>query len=237
MPKGISAHAQTALAPAPTPRSTRGPVVRPAPLRHAVFDALVEMIISRELEPGEHLGEGELADQLGVSRQPVREAFQQLQAEGWVDLRPGQGAFVHSPTDKEADDLLGVRTLLEAESARLAAMTRTEADIAALWKLWDIGKKAVSRNNIEEMVAANANLHAYIMNIGENRVLAELGRLVDRRVRWYYRPIAHSRGDDAWTEHQELIQAIADGNAKKAAQLMSQHTEKTRRVAHHADPS
>jgi DNA-binding GntR family transcriptional regulator len=93
-------------------RAERRPVARPVPLRHAVFDAILEMIISRELKPGEHLGEGELAEHLGVSRQPVREAFQQLQAEGWVDLRPGQGAFVHSPTEKEVNDLLAVRSML-----------------------------------------------------------------------------------------------------------------------------
>ncbi len=65
--------------------------------------------------------ESELAGHLGVSRQPVREALQRLNTEGWVDLRPAQGAFVHEPTEEEADQLLTVRTLLEAEAARLAA--------------------------------------------------------------------------------------------------------------------
>src|SRR3981189_1147343 len=71
-----------------TPRTGPPPVERPAPLREAVYDALVEMIITAELQPGEHLVENDLAAQLGGRRQPVREALQRMQTEGWVDLRP-----------------------------------------------------------------------------------------------------------------------------------------------------
>jgi DNA-binding GntR family transcriptional regulator len=195
-----------------------------------VFDALVELIISRALKPGEHLGEGELAEMLGVSRQPVREAFQQLHSEGWVDLRPGQGAFVHAPTEKEADDLLAVRTLLEAESARRAAARRTDQDVARLWELWDTGKKAVAVQDLEQMVGVNAALHAYVMGIGDNAVLAELSALVDRRVRWHFTPVAAARGTDSWDEHAELIHAIADGDEERAAGIMREHTERTRHV-------
>jgi DNA-binding GntR family transcriptional regulator len=214
----------------PGGRAGPRPVARPVPLRHAVFDALLEMIISRELQPGEHLGEGELAEHLGVSRQPVREAFQQLQAEGWVDLRPGQGAFVHSPTPKEVDDLLAVRTMLESQSARLAAGARTEGDIGRLWQAWDAGTRAVQAGDLAGMVAANGDFHACVMSIGDNRVLAELAQLVGRRVRWHYRPVAQARGQDSWDEHAELIRAIAAGDGDSAARIMSEHTERTRRV-------
>ena len=64
---------------------------RPAPLRERVYEALLELIITRALQPGQHLVESELAAHLGVSRQPVREALQRLNTEGWVDLRPGAG--------------------------------------------------------------------------------------------------------------------------------------------------
>lgn len=213
------------------------PVARPAPLRHAVFDALVELIINRSLLPGEHLREGELAQQLGVSRQPIREAFQQLHAEGWVDLRPAQGAFVHQPTEKEADDLLATRTLLEAESARRAAALRTDSDIVRLWELWKGGVDAVKAQQSEAMVSANAAFHDHIMLIANNSVLAELSRLVSRRVRWYYTPIAHLRGQDSWDEHAELIRAVTDQDEARAAELMAAHTERTRLVSHVSEDS
>ncbi|MDT7765980.1 MAG: hypothetical protein QOC63_5400, partial [Mycobacterium sp.] len=74
-------------------------VQRPAPLRQAVYEAIVELIVHGTLERGQHLVENELAEYLGVSRQPVREALQRLQADGWIELRPAQGAFVHIPSE------------------------------------------------------------------------------------------------------------------------------------------
>ena len=82
------------------------------------------------------------------------------------------------------------------------------------------------------MVAANADLHAHVVAMSGNGVLADTIASVDRRVRWYYTPIARSRGKDAWSEHAEIITAIEQGNARRAATLMRQHTERTR-DAHH----
>lgn len=207
-------------------------VERPAPLRQVVYDALAELIINRTLEPGQHLVEADLAEYLGVSRQPVREALQRLQSEGWVDLRPAQGAFVHLPTDEEADQLLGVRAVLETHSARLAAACATDDDIKRLWELQDVGMKALAADDSERLVAANADLHAYITELTGNAVLTELIGLVDRRVRWYYTPIARPRGRDAWQEHAALIEAIAAHNVEKAEKIMAQHTERTRQAFH-----
>jgi DNA-binding GntR family transcriptional regulator len=213
-------------------RAARQPLERPAPLRQAVYDAIAEMIINRELRPGEHLVENELAAQLGVSRQPVREALQRLQSEGWVDLRPALGAFVHVPTEEEADQLLATRTLLESESARLAARNSTAEQVERLRELQRAGEKALSDDDQAELVAANAALHAHVVSMSGNKVLAELIALVDRRVRWYYAPIARSRGSEAWSEHAELIEMIASGNSRRAGDLMRRHTERTRESYH-----
>jgi DNA-binding GntR family transcriptional regulator len=210
----------------------RSPLARPAPLREAVYEALTEMIISRELQPGTHLVESELATQLGVSRQPVREALQRLQTEGWVDLRPALGAFVHIPTDAEADQLLAVRTLLEAESARLAAQNATPEQVDQLWDVQRTGEEALAADDQEGLVAANAALHAHVVAMSGNAVLADLIASVDRRVRWYYLPIARTRGKDAWDEHAELIEAIARHDLSRAGDLMHRHTERTREIYH-----
>jgi DNA-binding GntR family transcriptional regulator len=213
-------------------RSARPPLERPAPLREAVYDVLVEMIITRELQPGEHLVEHELAAQLGVSRQPVREALQRMQSEGWVDLRPALGAFVHIPTVEEADQLFAVRTLLEAESARLAALGATPERVEHLWELQRTGEAALAAGDGEALVATNAALHAYIVVMSGNKVLIDLVGTVDRRVRWYYLPIAQARGKDAWDEHAELIGAIAQRSAERAGDLMRRHTERTGEMYH-----
>ena len=202
-------------------------VARPAPLRQAVYEALVELIVNGSLSAGQHLVEAELAEHLGVSRQPVREALQRLQTEGWVDLRPAQGAFVHTPTEQEAGQLLGVRAVLETHSAREAALRATPEGVARLWELQQVGIAALAADEPRGIVEANAALHEYITALSGNQVLSELIGQVDRRVRWYYTPIARPRGKDAWHEHAELIQAIADGDADLAEKLMRGHTERT----------
>ncbi|MDH6515375.1 DNA-binding GntR family transcriptional regulator [Streptomyces sp. SAI-208] len=205
---------------------------RPGPLRDRVYGALLELITTRALQPGQHLVESELAGHLGVSRQPVREALQRLNTEGWVDLRPAQGAFVHEPTDEEADQLLTVRTLLEAEAARLAAVNAGSAGVAALEDLCAQGERAVAADDVDAAVALNARLHAKVMELAGNAVLAELAGQVDRRVRWYYTPIARQRGHQSWIEHRELIAAIADRDEQRATAVMRQHTEHTRKMYH-----
>lgn len=205
---------------------------RPGPLRDRVYEALLELITTRALQPGRHLVESELAGHLGVSRQPVREALQRLSTEGWVDLRPAQGAFVHEPTEEEADQLLTVRSLLEAEAARLAAGHADRAGIEALEEILAKGLEAVAADDVDAAVALNARFHAKVMELSGNAVLAELGAQVDRRVRWYYTPVARRRGERSWAEHRELIDAMAARDAERATRLMREHTEHTRRSYH-----
>lgn len=216
----------------PGPRTGPPVVERPAPLREAVYEALVEMIITAELQPGQHLVENDLAARLGVSRQPVREALQRMQTDGWVDLRPALGAFVHIPTDDEADQLLAARTMLETESARLAAEHATPEQVEQLWALYRSGDAALASDDQEGLVAANASLHSQIVAMSGNKVLADLIGSVDHRVRWYYLPIAKTRGKDAWDEHAELIKAIAEADPVRAGDLMRRHTEHTRKMYH-----
>ena len=212
-----------------TPHTGDRRIARPVPLRESVYSAILDMIVSRSLQPGQHLVESELALMLGVSRQPVREALQWLKNDGWVDLRPGLGAFVHSPTVEEADQLLAVRSLLETESARLAATHATDEGVTRLRDLCKQGFAALAAQDVATMVALNAELHATVMKLSGNDVLVELAAQVDRRVRWYYTPVARHRGAQSWQEHSALIDAIAAGDADAAADVMSAHTEHTRR--------
>src|SRR5829696_740051 len=207
-------------------------IERPAPLREAVYDALVEMIITGELQPGAHLVENDLAAQLGVSRQPVREALQRMHTEGWVDLRPALGAYVHVPTDDEADQLFAARTLLETEAARLAAEHAIPDQIANLWELHRSGEAALAADDQDGALAVNAALHTHIVAMSCNKVLADLIGSVARRARWYYLQMARAHGKDGWDEHAELIEAIGAGDGTRASDLMRRHTDRTREMYH-----
>ncbi len=211
------------------------PVVRPVPLRQSVYESLVELVIGGRLPPGQHLVETDLARQLGVSRQPVREALHRLEAEGWVDLRPNQGAFVHVPTGQEVDELLDVRELLEAETARLAARAAGPAGRAAIARLRQLcadGQTAIEAGDVERVTTVNNEFHAGLARLAGNSVLAELAGIVGRRVRWYYRLVAPLRGRGSTAEHLELVEAIEAGDEEAAAKAARQHTERTRTALH-----
>ncbi len=208
------------------------PLQRPVPLRQSVYDALIDLIVGGELPPGQHMVETDLARQLGVSRQPIREALHRMEAEGWVDLRPSQGAFVHVPTDKEVDELLDVRALLEAETARLAALAATPEHIARLRELRREGQAAAEAGDFSGAVTTNNVFHAEIAAAGGNIVLAELADIVGRRVQWYYRLVAPARGHGSWAEHEDLIEAIESSDPDRAQRLARQHAERTRDAYH-----
>ncbi|WP_162637297.1 FCD domain-containing protein, partial [Streptomyces griseorubiginosus] len=94
------------------------------------------------------------------------------------------------------------------------------------------GEKAVAADDVDGAVALNARFHAKVMELAGNAVLAELAGQVDRRVRWYYTPIARQRGRQSWIEHRELIAAISDRDEQRATAVMRQHTEHSREMYH-----
>ncbi|WP_159049196.1 FCD domain-containing protein, partial [Streptomyces canus] len=106
------------------------------------------------------------------------------------------------------------------------------AGVAVLEELCAQGESAVAADDVDAAVALNARLHAAVMELAGNAVLAELAGQVDRRVRWYYTPIARQRGRQSWIEHRELIAAIADRDEQRATAVMRQHTEQTRKMYH-----
>ena len=203
------------------------PLTQAPVLRDQVYAALEELIINRTLRPGERLLEAELAEQLEVSRNPVREALTILAHAGWVDLRPRHGAVVHTPTPKEIEDFFQIRRALEEEGARLAARKATESDVAQLRRLWEKGLAAVDAGDGAATAKANSTFHDYVSRLADNRVLDEVLGLMKKRLRWYFAPVARMRGRASWDEHAELVDALAANDGERAAAVMRAHSEAT----------
>lgn len=94
------------------------------------------------------------------------------------------------------------------------------------------GEQAVADDDVELAVATNDAFHAKVIELSGNVVLAELAGQVDRRVRWYHRPVARQRGKQSWIEHRELIAAISARDENAATAVMRAHTEHTRTTYH-----
>lgn len=203
------------------------PLAQPPVLREQVYESLEELIINRTLRPGARLLEAELAEQLNVSRNPVREALTMLAHSGWVDLRPRHGAVVHTPTAKEVDDFFSVRRVLEEQSARLAAQKAVEDDVAALRSLLDDGLDAVAKGDEGRTAVANSAFHNRVHETADNQVLDEVLGLMKKRLRWYFTPLARVRGRASWDEHEELVDAMEVHDSERAAAVMRAHSEAT----------
>jgi DNA-binding GntR family transcriptional regulator len=204
------------------------PRQRPALLRERVYEALEELIIYGTLAPGQHVVEADIAKKLGISRIPVREGLQLLARDGWIDLRPRQGAFVHRPEISEVNDVFSVRTLLEVEATRLATRKATADAIRNLRKIYRMGTEALARSDEKELVMLNSQFHERISRMGDNDVLAELIARLDKRIRWYFAPVVRTRGSSSWEEHLGIVDAIEARDPRRASEAMQKHAEATR---------
>jgi DNA-binding GntR family transcriptional regulator len=199
---------------------------QPPPLRRQVYEQLEDMIIDGVLAPGQHLVEQELAERLGVSRNPIREALQALERSGWVDLRPRHGAFVHTPSTEEANEFFHVRSVLEAEAARLAAENADDASTTALAALIDEAART-PETDAQTLADLNTRFHRQIVAMAGNRVLAEMMGAFEKRLRWYFKPVAMVGGDRSWDQHASLVKAFVAGDADWADAVMREHTAGT----------
>ncbi len=218
-------------------RTSIAPLEKPPPLRQKVYEALESLIIYGGLSAGQHLVESDLAKRLGVSRIPVREALQLLHRDGYVDLRPRQGAFVHQPTVREAEEVFSVRTLLEVESTRLAATRVTDEYVQKLSDVLDAGTQALRVADERDLVKLNSEFHGQVTDMAGNQVLADILHRLDKRIRWYFAPVVMARGANSWKEHAAIVDALAARDSERAAEAMRTHTEATRSAFHLARES
>lgn len=198
------------------------------PLRSLVLDELRRLVITGELAPGTRLVEEALGARLGVSRNPVREALQQLAAEGFVEIVPRRGAFVAQITPRQAEDLFDVRSALEPLAARLAARRVDAGDVQALRDVLARARRATDEREFDVLAACNTEFHQLVVQLSGNDYLALLVAPMARRVQWVFRTSAATRALHSWTEHEELLRAIADGDEEYAEAVARAHVAAAR---------
>ncbi len=198
------------------------------PLRDIVFRNLRKAIITGELPPGERLLETQLGEKLGVSRTPIREAIRKLELEGLVVMVPRKGAQVAQFTPKDIKDVLEVRAALEALAVRLACQRMDERSFLRLQLVITEYEYAAKENDIETMIEKDVEFHEIIFNATENdkliQMFGNLGEQVHRFRIAYLKNTEESIS--VQEEHMEILQALRDKDADKAAQLAMTHIDK-----------
>lgn len=192
-------------------------------LHDRVIEELRQAILSRRLKPGERLVEGRLAEELGVSRNPVREAIRVLTTEGLVEVTARRGASVLAMTDEEARETIEVRALLEGQNARLAARRRDQDIFARIEAVLTKGTDAVAAKRFDLLPGLNQQFHHELASAGRNRVLSELLKKLRERTAMLFAPTDPVRQARTWDEHAGILRAIIAGDERAAATLAAEH--------------
>ena len=193
------------------------------------YTRLRGLILTGDLAPGAVLPQAALAQTIGISTTPLREALRRLKQEGLVELDAHRDARVRPLDAAEARDLLELRRSLDPLAASLAAQRRTEADLAEVRTALD-GLEALSTRPSAAQLESHHRFHAAIHRASHNALLVEtLDGLWVKTDRYRRHGLEAGRSDEERdaraTEHRQLFEAVRDGDADTAAELMLRHVE------------
>ena len=200
----------------------------------ALKRAIMDMAIYGSSEPLK-LDERRLAENLGVSRTPVREALLRLEQEGLVSMVPRRGAFVVKKTKAEILDVIYVWAGIEGMAARLATIRAADDEIASLRDLVEsVSDSSQVRGSIDEYSEANIRFHQAIVSLSKCALLSETaeGLFVHMRAIRARTIKDRGRASSSMSDHTRIIEAIESRNAGKAEQLVRDHAL---RLAEHVE--
>ncbi len=197
------------------------------PLRDVVFNTLRKAILTGELKPGERLMEIHLANRLGVSRTPIREAIRKLELEGLVIMIPRRGAEVAQITEKSLKDVLEVRRALDALCVELACERITEEGKVKLREACSEFEKATKTGDVTAIAKADVALHDIIVEAtGNARLIQLINNLSEQMYRYRFEYIKdESRHEKLVEEHRMIYESIIEKDKEKAAKAAKLHID------------
>jgi len=195
-------------------------------LSKKVYRILKSRIIKGDLKPGKKILEINIAEQLGVSRTPVREALRELSAEGFVKMEPNLGMIVIGFSLEELKEVLQTRRVLEGFAASVAAEKITQEETKKLEKITKKMSICISKNDVVAYSELNAEFHNLILHVcGNKRLMKICNNLSSSDHRFRIRSLRDNpeRLKYSLQEHQEIMEALNRRNSKQADKLSQKH--------------
>lgn len=194
------------------------------PLREIVFESMREAILSGVLQPGERLMEIQLAEEMGVSRTPVREAIRKLELENFVVMIPRKGAYVAGVSSKDVADVFEIRSALEGLAAGLAAERITEDELEQMERVL-FYRASEGELDLEQIVKSDTDFHALVYSASRNeRLIQILANLREQIQRFRATSLAvPGRNKLALEEHRAIVDALRNHNSEEAQSLAIAH--------------
>lgn len=202
------------------------------PLRDVVFNTLRQAILKGELKPGERLMEIALAERLGVSRTPIREAMRKLELEGLVVMIPRRGAQVANITEKDLNDVLEVRIALENVAIEKACKRMSEEQMGQLMFAAKEFERTTTEGNLVKLAEADVAFHEIIYKASDNvRLIQVLNNLREQIYRYRVEYLKDEETRNLLVkEHEELTSAIRSRDIQRAQEISFQHLENQRKA-------
>lgn len=190
-----------------------------------IAEQLEERIFNGTYADGDRLDEVRLAEQFGVSRTPLREAFQRLALSGLLELIPRRGAFVRQPGPVELIEMFEVMAELEAVCGRLAALRISDTALTELREANESCQRAVEARDADAYYFENERFHRIIYQQSGNSFLAQEAAKLHKRLQPFRRQQLRFRGrmGQSMSEHEEIVRALETGQAEVAAKALRNH--------------
>ncbi len=204
------------------------PVERHLTLRERIVEFVKESIIKGRLKPGERVPEPELAEMFGISRTPVREAFRQLESEGFITFTPRKGAIVSSITDKDVKEFYAIKGMLEGYAAKMACCKLSEEDIKKMEDLNAQMERSAERNDAKNFFKLDNQFHDVFLNICGNDKLYNLIHTLVRQFERFRRTSLSLPGrmQSSVNQHTEIVDAFKKRDVDLAERLVKANAEK-----------
>jgi DNA-binding GntR family transcriptional regulator len=194
-------------------------------LREQIRELLLERILKGELRSGDRIVELQIAQELGTSQAPVREALRELQSLGFVEHEPYRGTRVRRITEEELAEIYPVRAALEELAAQEAA-SRLDGKVEELEREFEAMREAADRDDLQDLAAHDATFHRLIVEAAGNKVLLDTWRTLRVEARVVITALKTDVDLQELAElHRPLLEALREGSPEKAGGALRQHFE------------
>ena len=208
------------------------PIEKHLTLREKILENIRDAIISGSLKAGSRVSEPELAERYGISRTPIREAFRQLESEGYLTVIPRRGAVVSEFSEKDVEEFYAIKSILEGYAARRACEKLSDRDLARLQSINDRLSELAEHNDIKTFFKIHSDFHDMFIKAADNEKLRDLiTSLVTRFQRLRLTSLSMpGRMRISVQEHEKIIEAFRNKDAALAETLVRKNAEYGGRV-------
>jgi DNA-binding GntR family transcriptional regulator len=189
-----------------------------------------QKIISGELNPGDRIVETKLARELEISQTPIREAIRQLVGEGVVTIVPNKGPLVRTFSAKDIFEIYSYRAVLEGMAIRLAVHNASNTDVRHLEQFYSEMKLKLLDDSIVSLSQDSGYIHYYIFKLSKHSVLLDMFEFISFRIQLVNRIVGRKFSKEREvSEHEELIEALKQGDPDQAEAVMREHIHRSYR--------